>query len=460
MSPVKIAPFAAGVIAAVAGYTIETQNLASWVFSGPDSSGFALIGYCMAAWGVAFGVIGINRRLGIAVTAAGAAFANGYLFTQKWAAEDAVSLCSANEVINCAAVNDSVYSEAFGIPITLFGLAFYVALAVAAAFKRESTPHLYTVTIAFMIPSLLYSVFLAYISKTIGAFCMFCISIYVANIWLLIAALWGQRSDLDEEPFNAAAALTGRAMMAVASIFVVGTIAGYSVWQGKQNSGAAAVVAQAVQSQQAIPQDALSTMYSRALGPVELDDTEPVLGDPKAKYMVVEFADFGCGHCARAAPDLKALVESNPDIQLRFRAFALSAECNPALSGEGRSEPCQAAMAAECAHQQGKFWEFTSKVFKNQRFLDPGSLAFQAEDSGMDMATYEQCLANPETLSGIEADGQAGGDAGIQGTPGLFLFGVRPEPIFVNGRVEYIEALIDAVESGRTLPPGGEPHTH
>ncbi len=448
MSPLKIAPFAVAVIAAGAAFALQS------------TPGALLIGMCVAAWAGTFGFIAIDRRLGIAVTAAAAAFANGYLFTLKWAAEDASSLCSVNEVINCSAVNDSVYSEAFGIPITLFGVAFYIGLAVAAMFKKESTPHLFTVTIAFMIPALAYSVFLAYISKTIGAFCMFCISIYVANIWLLVAAMWGQRSDPDEEPFNAAAALTSRSMMSIVAVFVIGVIAGLSVWQGKKNSGAAAVVAEAVQTNQAIPQDALSSMYSRALGPVNLDGTEPILGDPNAKYMVVEFADFGCGHCARAAPDLKALVASNPDIQLRFRAFALSAECNPALSGEGRAEPCQAAIAAECANQQGKFWEFTSKVFKNQRYLDDGSLAFQAAETELDMAAYEMCMVNPETRAGIEADGQAGGDAGIQGTPGLFLFGVRSEPIFVHGRVEYIEALIDAVESGRTLPPGGDAPSH
>jgi protein-disulfide isomerase len=232
------------------------------------------------------------------------------------------------------------------------------------------------------------------------------------------------------------------------------------VWQGKQNAAPEAIVAAAMQAEQDIPQDALSVMYSRALGPVNLDGTEPVLGDPNAKYMVVEFADFGCGHCARAAPDLKALVASNPDIQLRFRAFALSSECNPALTGEGRAEPCDAAMAAECANQQSKFWEFSGKVFKNQRYLDEGSLAFQAGESGLDMAEYELCMANPDTRTGIEADGQAGDDAGIQGTPGLFLFGVRPEPIFVHGRVEYIEALVDAVESGRSLPPGGDAPSH
>jgi len=224
------------------------------------------------------------------------------------------------------------------------------------------------------------------------------------------------------------------------------------VWQGKKGSTATGRVEVALRQDAELPSDALLALYSQPAGPVELDGTEPVLGDPDAKYMIVEFADFGCGHCARAAVEFKQLIESNPNMQLRFRAFPLSGECNPALEGEGGTDRCHAAMAAECANQQDKFWDFTSKVFKNQRFLDDASLAFQADAAGMDLQAYETCMSDPATRAAVVADAEAGAAAGVRGTPGIFLFGLRDEPIYLNAAPANIEMLIDAVESGRTLP--------
>jgi len=90
----------------------------------------------------------------------------------------------------------------------------------------------------------------------------------------------------------------------------------------------------------------LQQLYAEPRGKLELSDDDPVLGDPNAPYVVVEYACFGCPHCAMAFPHLRELVASEPKIQVRFRSFPLSGECNPSISKGGRPEVCRAAMAA------------------------------------------------------------------------------------------------------------------
>lgn len=444
MKPLSYAAFGGAALAAIVG-----QVMAS-------TEGATLIGTLVAAWLVCLGVILLDPRKGIALTSFGAAAANGYLFSLKWAAEDSVSLCSVNEVINCEVINSSQYSEMFGIPITLFGMAFFIGLGLVALFKRESAPHLYTVSALFMIPALIYSAFLGYQSKVIGAFCMFCISIYVANLWVLIGAIIGMKRE--ELSFDLGKAAGSRSMGIVVVVFVLANLVGYSMWSAKQDSGATSVVTRAVQAEEDISTSTYATMYQDASGTIELDGTEPVYGDPTARYTVVEWADFGCPHCAHAATEFKALIGANPNIKLHFRAFPLSGECNPALQPGGGTDRCRAAMAAECANQQDKFWDYSSKLFKNQRFLDDTSLRFQAEQAELDLAAFDACMSDPATAEAVLADASAGNTANVQGTPAIFLLGVRDEPIQINGRVEYIEALIDAVESGRRLP--SIPPTH
>ena len=92
--------------------------------------------------------------------------------------------------------------------------------------------------------------------------------------------------------------------------------------------------------------------------PVPLDGSEPVYGNPDAKYTVVEFADFECPYCGMVAPELKKIVDENPDVKLLFKHYPLSNVCNLNVAREGHANACAAAIASDCAGKQGKFWEF------------------------------------------------------------------------------------------------------
>jgi protein-disulfide isomerase len=101
-----------------------------------------------------------------------------------------------------------------------------------------------------------------------------------------------------------------------------------------------------------------------------------------------------------------------------------------------------AAQAAECAAEQGKFWEFHDMLFsrqngENQGAFNKDKLSGFAKEMGLDMAKFEPCLTNDETLARVQGDTQEGQAAGVRGTPTFFingqpLVGAQPIEAFQN----------------------------
>jgi protein-disulfide isomerase len=82
-----------------------------------------------------------------------------------------------------------------------------------------------------------------------------------------------------------------------------------------------------------------------------------------------------------------------------------------------------AAVAAEAAHNQGKFWEYHDKLFANQSKLSHDDLKQYAKDLGLDVAKFEADLANPATKQRVNADVSEANSLGVTGTPAFFVNG-------------------------------------
>lgn len=414
----------------VAAIALGTQDMAAL-------SLFAWLGAAAALCGLA---ILHSTRLGVLLTAIGCFASNAYLLSRKWADHAAPSFCSLSEKVNCDVVNASDYSELFGIPITLLGAGFYAGLALAALGNTKTSPRFHQVNTLFATVALAYSAYLGLASLSMGVLCPLCISIYAGNLLLFLAGLKGLR-EADVQLFeDLGAALGSRSFLLVSGVFLVVVLGGTVSWTGGEQ------------------RNTLAELYAEPLGDVALDGTEPVLGDPDAPYLVLEFADFGCPHCATASRDFKYMVEENPDVQVRFRVFPLSGACNPALEGESGIERCVAAMAAECAHQQGRFWPMAELMFANQSHLAGPDLEFMAEQVNLDMAAWETCMQDDATLRAVVEDATAGAVAGVHGTPALFLRGTHAgQFVLVTWTPADLLKLVKAHRSGATLPPPGPP---
>jgi len=94
-----------------------------------------------------------------------------------------------------------------------------------------------------------------------------------------------------------------------------------------------------------------------------------------------------------------------------------------------------AAEAAQCAHEQGKFWEYHDKLFANQRALSDEDLVKYATETGLDVEAFKSCFASGKFKSVVQQDAQEGGKIGVTGTPaffvnGRFLSGAQPFDAF------------------------------
>jgi protein-disulfide isomerase len=137
-----------------------------------------------------------------------------------------------------------------------------------------------------------------------------------------------------------------------------------------------------------------------------------------AAVTVVEYADLQCPAC-RAAHTLivQPLLQSHDGvIRYEFRHFPLSSIHRNALG---------AAQAAECAADQGKFWEYVDMAFEKQTELSPDALKTWAEDLELDMELFGRCTKSGIKKSYILDEYDAGRDAGVSGTPTFLVNGTR-----------------------------------
>jgi protein-disulfide isomerase len=161
-----------------------------------------------------------------------------------------------------------------------------------------------------------------------------------------------------------------------------------------------------------------SAVYRKV--PVRADD--PARGPANAKLTVVLFSDFQCPFCGRVEPTLKQLEQAYPG-QLRIVWKHQPLPMHP--------DAMPAALAAEAAREQGKFWPMHDKIFENQRALDAGTLARHAKEIGLDTRRFEQAVQSKKHEARVQEDMKLGSSVGANGTPTLFfncrqLVGAQP----------------------------------
>jgi protein-disulfide isomerase len=144
------------------------------------------------------------------------------------------------------------------------------------------------------------------------------------------------------------------------------------------------------------------------------DENSPIYGNPKAGITITEFADFKCQYCANLAPVLKKLVEeSHGSVRLLFNHFPL--KLHPGSVFISR--------AAAAAQKQGKFWGMYDLLYKDLQRQGMEDLMSYAGRLGLDLDRFKQDLNDPHLLQIIERDKIEGVNAGVPGTPTLFING-------------------------------------
>lgn len=144
----------------------------------------------------------------------------------------------------------------------------------------------------------------------------------------------------------------------------------------------------------------------------------PGFGPTDAKVTVVEFSDFECPYCSRAATATEQIRAKYKDrIRFVFRQFPLPMHSNAK----------KAAEAALAANAQGKFWEFHDLMFKNQQQLGASALEGYAKEAGLNVATFKEALSTNKYADQVARDVKLGQGVAVTGTPTMFVNGKRIE---------------------------------
>jgi protein-disulfide isomerase len=164
------------------------------------------------------------------------------------------------------------------------------------------------------------------------------------------------------------------------------------------------------------------------------EETVTVMGDPNAPITIVEFSDYQCPFCLRhfqqTMPQLKKEYIDTGKVRYVFKDFPLSFH----------QQAVPASLAAECAGEQGKYWEMHDKLFESRDEWNENPEVDEimkrlAQEIGLDMDQFNACYDSQKYYDEIMADMQEGIAAGVQGTPaffinGQFLSGAQPYEVF------------------------------
>ncbi|MFE5335070.1 Na+/H+ antiporter NhaA [Isoptericola sp. NPDC056573] len=140
-------------------------------------------------------------------------------------------------------------------------------------------------------------------------------------------------------------------------------------------------------------------------------------GDPDAAHTVVEYLDFECPFCARATGMGAELREHFGD-RVRYVVRHLPLE-------DVHPHAYLAAVAAEAAHRQGKFWEMHDRLFTHQSRLEPDDLREHAAEIGLDLGRFDDDMTDEALHARVRDDAASAAASGARGTPTFFLDGDR-----------------------------------
>ena len=170
---------------------------------------------------------------------------------------------------------------------------------------------------------------------------------------------------------------------------------------------------------------------TRVLSPVTAEDH--VRGDiNSASVVIIEYSDFECPYCERHHPNMQTLYDAyEGDVAWIYRHFPLGFH----------PEAKPAALASECANEQGMFWEYGDALFANQALLGDDLYEELAGELGLDVVQFMDCYENETYADKVNSDYASGVAAGVTGTPATYINGEK-----ISGAVPY-ETLQAVVES-------------
>lgn len=168
---------------------------------------------------------------------------------------------------------------------------------------------------------------------------------------------------------------------------------------------------------------------------LNVNNNDHIQGGSNAPIELIEYADFQCPYCGQAYYILKDIQKQLGDkLKFVFRNFPLP-DLHPFA--------IHAAVAAETAGAQDKFWEMHDILFENQKNLEDFHLIEYAEQIGLDVKRFERDFGKDPYFQKVNRDYESGIHNGVQGTPTFFINGELFDGNWMSPSfAPYLESLI------------------
>ena len=142
-------------------------------------------------------------------------------------------------------------------------------------------------------------------------------------------------------------------------------------------------------------------------------DNDPFIGPKDAKVTIIEFGCFSCPYSKKAEPVIKEILNKYVGrVLFVYRDFHIPSH----------PDSKERAIAAECANEQGKYWEYHSALFENQeKIVNASSLINLADEIGLNNEKFKTCLETEKYAEEVDNDFEDGRAAGVYGTPTFFI---------------------------------------
>lgn len=399
-------------------------------------------------WQVIFSIIGLITSL--------------YLFVHHTRLESGIqesaSFCSFGKFMDCDSVNVSRYSEIFGIPIASIGAFYFFLLLVLSLLipaQEKSFSTLQKIMAWLTGFATLYNLilFLGVQLVVLRSFCLMCFLTYLSTLGHLIFNV--RLSGSDEVGLKAKLITTFRKphfpllktiprfrwVLGTVSLLLFVLVLTFLPYYVRSQSSANNFV-----------QDSIEQFYSKwkdlPQKKIKVSAGDGVWGNPSSPIQIVEFSDFECPFCRKAAFTLHTVLKLYKNrVFFVFKNFPLDSTCNPNLPYQLHAHACKLARLAACAQMKGKFWDYHDATFLNltdediREGFDHISEVLAPVFSSQDISN---CLSDSKTQKQVAEDISLATDMKIKATPSVFING---KLITIPISVESLEKLISLEES-------------
>lgn len=161
-----------------------------------------------------------------------------------------------------------------------------------------------------------------------------------------------------------------------------------------------------------------------------------IRGDENAPITIIEYSDFECPYCSNFHETMLEVME-NYDGQVRwvYRHFPLGFHANA----------IPAAIASECAAEQGEFWDYADALVENMSSLNEATYLTIASDLGLNTSDFTSCIDSNRHEETVNNQYQGGATGGVTGTPGSFIIDEEGNATPIKGALPFstVSSMID-----------------